>query len=91
VERPRRHRREIGQVDPQQFAGDWIGRVLGQIVHAFDDCISGNDKPVPGAAIDQCRVIQQVESARPGERRKKAPDALELAHWTLRHASGHLC
>ncbi len=48
MERARAHRGEIGQVDAQQLAGDQVGRILGQIMHALDDRIDGDDEPMPG-------------------------------------------
>jgi len=42
VQRPRSHRGEIGQIDPEQFACDEIGRIVRQIVNTLDDRIGGN-------------------------------------------------
>ena len=56
-------------------------------MHARDDRVGGHDQPMPGAAIDQRRVVEQAEPARPGERREIAPDALELALVSLSHGS----
>ena len=79
MERPRAHRRQIRQIDPQQLSGDEVGRVVGQIMHPRDHRVRGHHQPLPGAALDQCGVVAQSQPARPGERREIAPDALELA------------
>jgi predicted nucleotidyltransferase len=44
-----------------------------------DDRVCGNNKTLPSRAIYDSCVIEQAETAWPGERREKAPNALELA------------
>ena len=48
-------------------------------MHTRDDRVRGDHKALPRAAIDDGSVIEQAETARPGERREKALNALELA------------
>ena len=54
-----------------------------------DDRVCGDDKTLPRAAIDDSGVIEQAETARPCERREKAPHPLELAEAFSGHAVGH--
>ncbi len=58
MERPRAHRRQIRQIDPQQLFGDEIRRVVGQEMHAGDDRVGGHDQAMPGAAIDEGGVVE---------------------------------
>ena len=88
MQRPRAHRGEVGQVDPQQLLCDEVGRIVRQIVHALDDRIDGDDEAMPGRAIDERRVVLEAEPARPGERGKKSPDAAELAEALAARHSG---
>ena len=48
-------------------------------MHALDHRIDGHDQSAAGGAIDQRRVVFQVETARPGQRREKPPYAAEFA------------
>jgi hypothetical protein len=57
VQRPRAHRREIGQIDAQQFACDEICRIVGQIVNTLDDRVGGNHQPPSAAAVEERRVV----------------------------------
>ena len=79
MQRPRAHRREVGQVDPQQLAGDEVGRVVGQVMHALDHRVDGHHQPMPRRAVDQRRIVGQTQPARPGQRREEPPDPAELA------------
>jgi len=87
VQRPCPHRCKIGEIDPQQFACDEIGRIVRQIVNTRDDRVGGNHQLPPAAAIDECGVIEQTQSTGPGERRIEPPDALKFIHG-YQNASG---
>jgi hypothetical protein len=58
-----------------------------------DDRVCGDNKALPRGAIDESGVIEQAETARPGERCEKAPNALKLAEGfsgdAVRHGSDH--
>ena len=77
--RRRAHRGEIRQVAPQQLLGDRIGRIIGEEMHTLDQLIHGHDKTISRRAIEQRRVVGEVERAKPRERREKSPNAPELA------------
>ena len=84
--RRRAHRREIGQVAAQQLPGDEFGRVVGQEMHALDQLVDGNDEAVPRRAIEQRRVVGEIERPGPASGAKKSPDAAELAEALRLHA-----
>jgi hypothetical protein len=58
-------------------------------MHAGDDRVCGDNKTLPRAAIDDSGVIEQAETARPGERREKPPNAIELAEGFPGDAARH--
>jgi hypothetical protein len=60
-------------------------------MHTGDDRVCGDNETLSRAAIDDRRIIKQAETARPGERRKKAPNALELTHGFSGAAAQHGC
>src|SRR6516162_8098790 len=59
------HGREIRKVDPQQLARDQFGRIVRQIVHSGDNSIRRNDELPSRPALDERRVVQEPEPARP--------------------------
>src|SRR6185295_6875056 len=48
-------------------------------MHAFNHRIDRGDERLSRSALDEGGVIAEPKPARPGERRKKPPDAAELA------------
>ena len=79
------HRGKIGQIDPQQLAGDEVGRIVGQVMHPFDHRVDGDDEPPPRCAVEESGVVAQLQAARSGQRRKKASDPAELTEPLARH------
>src|SRR5947208_16265077 len=48
-------------------------------MHPGDDRVDGDDELMSRRAVEERRIVVQVEPARPGERREEASDPAELA------------
>ena len=65
MKRPGPHGREIRKGDPQQLARDQFGRIVRQIVHSGDNSVRRNDELPSRPALDERRVVQEPQPARP--------------------------
>jgi hypothetical protein len=59
---------KIGEVHPQRLAGDGVGRILGQEMHAFDDGIRRHHDVVALRLQDR-RIVDETERAGVGRER----------------------
>ena len=57
------HGGEVGEIDPQQLAGDQLRRVVGQEMDVGDDGVLGDDQLLAGRHVDQRRVVGRGPSA----------------------------
>ena len=68
MQRPRAHRRQIGQIDPQQLLGDEVRRIVGQEMDAGDDRVGSHDQPMAGRGTRRApRRRARPSAARPGQ------------------------
>ena len=81
--RNRAHGRDIGQIDPQEFSGDQVRRIIRQKMHALDQGIDGNNVMVSRRRFDQGGVVRQPQRTRRARRqgREIACNEFELTGW----------
>ena len=58
-------------------------------MHPLDQLVDGYHKPIARRAIDQRRIVGEVERAEPGQRREEFADPAELAEPLGPHDAYH--
>jgi hypothetical protein len=79
AERHRTHRRQIGEIDPQQLARDQPRRIVRQAMHAGHHGIRRDHQLASGRWREECGIVEQIETGRPGERAEMPRDQGEFA------------
>jgi hypothetical protein len=78
AERCRPHGGEIGEVHPQQLAGDAVGGVIGQVMHARDHGIRRHHQRAARRWDEHGGVIFQVERPWTRQRPEMPADEVEF-------------